>query len=374
VQVTHLLYLSQKSGQNPFSGAETPTLDLVCELARAGVDVELLVVEWNSGPLIDERLQALMKEGVRVTRVVRRQEGLPRGRLLRALECWLRLAQELRRPRPLVHVHLDLVVAPLLCRLGRARRVVATVHSDAPGYASRRWRLWSMLLNRMVDQFVAISSRVASFYAGAAGLPSGSVPVVRYPVGPARSDPTAVAKTRPIGARFVVGCVARLAPEKNVMLVAEVLRREPSWHGILVGEGPERPRLERFIADHGMSNLQLLGAVPVARRLMPAFDVLVLPSRWEGLGLVLVEAMFAKVPIVASRAGAIPETLGGGRFGLLFQAGSVDALHASLRLVAEGRVDLAAMTAAARVDAEQRYAPARIREGILAVYEGVTGG
>ncbi len=371
--VTHLLYLSQKPGQNPFSGAETPTLELVRLLAAGGERVELLVVEWNSGPLIENRLRDLAAAGVTVTRVVRRQRGRPRGRVARAVGCWLRLARELRRPRALVHLHLDLVVAPVLCRLGRVDRVVATVHNDDPRYATRTWRLWSLVLNRLVDRFVAISDHVAAYYPRAAGLRGGAIPVVRYPVADVEQDPALAASFRPPGARFVIGCIARLVPQKDPMLLAEVLRREPQWEGVLIGEGPERGRLERFVQRHALSNLHLLGAVPAARRLLRAFDVLVLPSRWEGLGLVLVEAMLAGIPIVASRAGAIPETLGHGRFGLLFEPGSIESLQQTLRRLYQGEVDVAVMTTAARAHAERRYAPEGVRDDMLALYRAVQG-
>lgn len=371
MRITHLLYLSQKRDQNPLSGAEIATTELALELARAGLPTELLVVEWNSGPLIDARLAELARDGVTVTRVVRRQTGWPANRWVRAIGCWIRLARELRRPRDLVHLHLDLVAAPVLCRLGRVRWVVATVHNDEPGYRTWWWRLWSVVLKRVVTRFVAVSERVASYYATACALPPGSVPVIRHPVRPVADDPDLIAALRPARAVFVIGCVGRLTKQKDPLLLAAVLRREPTWHGVLVGEGPERARVEQFIAEHGMTNLRLTGAIPGVRRGLRAFDVLVLPSRWEGLGLVLVEAMLAGVPVVGSRAGAIPETLGRGRFGLLFEPGSVDALHAALRQVAERRIDVAAITASARSDAEGRYAPAAVREQMLRLYRSL---
>ena len=58
---------------------------------------------------------------------------------------------------------------------------------------------------------------------------------------------------------------------------------------------------------------------------MPLFDVLCLPSKWEGLGLVLVEAMLQAVPVIGSRQGAIPEVLAGGEAGDLFDFEDVDA-------------------------------------------------
>ena len=69
---------------------------------------------------------------------------------------------------------------------------------------------------------------------------------------------------------------------------------------------------------------------------MPGFDVLCLPSRWEGLGLVLVEAMLRGVPVVGSRAGAIPEALGHGAYGVLFEPGDEDGLVAA---IARARID-----------------------------------
>jgi glycosyltransferase involved in cell wall biosynthesis len=76
---------------------------------------------------------------------------------------------------------------------------------------------------------------------------------------------------------------------------------------------------------------------------MPAFDVFALSSKWEGLGLVLLEAMSRGVPIVATRGGAIPEVLQNGELGLLSDVGDVETFGRNLRRLRDDptlRIDL----------------------------------
>src|SRR5690606_39005970 len=109
----------------------------------------------------------------------------------------------------------------------------------------------------------------------------------------------------------------------------------PELSFVLVGDGPLRADVERFVADAELRNVTLAGAVENASALIPLFDVLCLPSRWEGLGLVLVEAMLQRVSVVGSRGGAIPDVLGQGRYGLLFDTDDADDLARALRRAAE---------------------------------------
>jgi len=88
---------------------------------------------------------------------------------------------------------------------------------------------------------------------------------------------------------------------------------------VIVGSGPLRGALEQRIAERSLQNVRLVGNVPDARTLITAFDLFCLPSLWEGLGLVLIEAMLQRVPIAGSSRGAIPEILGHGQFGELFE-------------------------------------------------------
>ena len=133
----------------------------------------------------------------------------------------------------------------------------------------------------------------------------------------------------------LVGCVAQLIPRKGHELLIE------AWHGIardcpdarllLFGEGPLEARLRRTIRAAGLDGSVILAGF---RADLPAFvgrlDLLAHPALEEGLGLAVLEAQAAGVPVVAFRAGGVPEIVADGRTGYLVRAGDVPALGIAL--------------------------------------------
>ncbi|NLP43564.1 MAG: glycosyltransferase [Peptococcaceae bacterium] len=110
----------------------------------------------------------------------------------------------------------------------------------------------------------------------------------------------------------VLGTIGRLHPVKGQFFLieaAQLLHKEfPDLHILLVGDGPSRTELQDVLKASGL-NYTLTGYLPEAWRILPTMDIFVLPSQHEGMGLVLLEAAQAKVPIVATRVGGIPEIL-----------------------------------------------------------------
>ncbi|MGD9126828.1 MAG: glycosyltransferase [Planctomycetia bacterium] len=113
--------------------------------------------------------------------------------------------------------------------------------------------------------------------------------------------------------------VGRLDPQKNVEMLLGAMPRlfeMLTQHGIeaellLAGEGPQRKRLESLRAELGLEEwVHLLGYRDDVRQLLQEASLLVLPSRWEGMSNVLLEAMAAARPIVASRVEGVAELLG----------------------------------------------------------------
>jgi glycosyltransferase involved in cell wall biosynthesis len=102
---------------------------------------------------------------------------------------------------------------------------------------------------------------------------------------------------------------------------------------------------------------------------MSAFDVLCLPSQWEGLGLVLLEAMLRRVAIVGSSAGAIPEVLGGGKFGYLFRAGDAGSLANALTLAHDDVQGRKALAERAYHHARESFSVDEMVRRTIAVYE-----
>ena len=98
----------------------------------------------------------------------------------------------------------------------------------------------------------------------------------------------------------------------------DVRRRCPSARLIVIGEGPLEGALREHIRQTGLDGaVTLTGWVAEGRSLMPACDVIAIPSRWEGFGLTALEAMACSLPVVASRVDALPEIVADGRTGLL---------------------------------------------------------
>jgi glycosyltransferase involved in cell wall biosynthesis len=156
-------------------------------------------------------------------------------------------------------------------------------------------------------------------------------------------------------------------------LVEAVARLGIPAHLAIVGDGPERPRLERLVGDTGIS-ATFAGALPDARRLLPAFDVFANTSITEGLSVTILEAMDAGVPIVATRVGGTPEILEHGRTAHLVVPRSPDAVasaFASLAGNASGRLALAAN---ARTVLESRFSLVAMAAQYMAVYDEVRFG
>ncbi len=110
----------------------------------------------------------------------------------------------------------------------------------------------------------------------------------------------------------LLGWVGRLSGEKgpDVFVEALGLIRGAAWDAAVIGEGPARGPLQARARALGLEGrIRWLGAVPEAGRVMAAFDVLVLSSRTEGTPMVLLEAMAASVPTVASSVGGVPDII-----------------------------------------------------------------
>ena len=134
---------------------------------------------------------------------------------------------------------------------------------------------------------------------------------------------------------YWVVCLAELHPIKrhSVLIAAFAARHttNPTNRLILIGEGEERLKIERQIADLTLTNhVFLLGNIVEAARFLKAFDAFVLVSKSESYGYVLHEAGLANVPIIATNVGGIPDIIKNGEDGLLIKADSVHILTQAL--------------------------------------------
>lgn len=366
------------AGFDPVGGMQNHTAALTRCLDARGV-AQTVLTSRLAGPRGTTRLGA----GALVVRV-----GLP-VRFLRQFWALAALPAALRRRSgvDVVHAHQgeDLAVLPLAWLAARRHRcpLVVTVHCSVQ-HTLRGRGLRALLLHRLggaveratlrrADAVVVLTTRAR------AGLLTDGIAAERVHVIPSGFDPSIFAAPadrppeRAGGLR--IGYVGRLAPQKRPDLVVQAFTRmaQPAQL-VVVGDGPERSRVESLVADSpARDRISLSGFVPhdAIPGVLAGLDVLVLPSAYEEMGSVLVEAMATGLPVVASNVGGIPEVVRDGETGLLVPPGDVDALAAALdRLVADdelrGRLGRAARARAAA------YAWPELSSRVAGVYAAVS--
>lgn len=166
--------------------------------------------------------------------------------------------------------------------------------------------------------------------------------------------------------------VGRLTHQKNVALLLEAVATVAPGlrpHIALAGEGPLRDELQSTVRRLQLDgDVRFLGERSDARELMQAADFVVLPSRDEGLSNVVLEAMAAGRPVLATRVGGNPELVEDGATGILFDSGDAAALADALRRLAADPDLREHMGEAARARIGDRYSPSVLARDTLAVY------
>ncbi len=192
--------------------------------------------------------------------------------------------------------------------------------------ALRSW--WT----RRADRVIVPSRYLARWVAGW-GVPKDKLVVIYNAVEPVdRVKPLPVPLKTPVKA-ITVG---RLVPWKRVDGLIEALREIPELGLVIVGDGPERPRLERIVQELGISDRVYFAgqrSKTETLSLMAACDFFVLNSTYEGHPHAVLEAMALGLPVVATAVGGTPEVVRDGETGVLVP-GRYGALGASLSALA----------------------------------------
>jgi N-acetyl-alpha-D-glucosaminyl L-malate synthase BshA len=153
-------------------------------------------------------------------------------------------------------------------------------------------------------------------------------------VDPARFHRSPSAFCDMVGARGekLVCHVSNFRPVKRIMDVVEtfekILAKVPS-RLIMIGDGPDRSRAEAYArAHHLRDHVTFLGNVPNLEEVLGGCDLFLLPSETESFGMAALEAMTSEVPVIATRAGGLPEVVIDGETGYLLPVGDTEAMAA----------------------------------------------
>jgi glycosyltransferase involved in cell wall biosynthesis len=277
------------------------------------------------------------------------------------------IVRTVRQLRPdVLHANLDSQWSAqygLLAAVVTRTPVVAVVHSVWP---RPHWvqRVLIGRLARRVDVYVGVSGHTARATEALLGLAPGSVRVIYNGVPDPETSHTAHSDDGP-----VIGAVGRLSPEKGYHVLLRALCDVPEGRLVFVGDGPQRSELEALARGLGIaSRVRFEGWVEPPWTARWTFDVLVLPSFNEGFGLVVVEAMLANVPVIATAVGAIPEIVDDGQTGLLVPPGDAYSLARAIMRVLGDASLRAELTRRARTSALERFTTAKMAAEFESLY------
>lgn len=303
-------------------GAETALLNLACEQRRAGHQVTIGCITLRSEP--EKPIERAARARGLSARRVEMSGGI-------SLDGFVVLPHTISALDPeVVHAHgyKAIILVGFCARRGCPATCVATAHGyTAVRRASKRFMFevldrYSM---KYLDGVAAVSAAMREFLVSA-GVPAAKVHVVPNGIPPAPesfvdispvwNDAIGFARSAPT----ILG-IGRLAPEKDfsLLLRAFALASEETSGSrlLIIGEGPERPCLEREALRLGISSRLFMPGYAESDLVLPFVKALVITSKSEGCPMALLQAMRAAVPVIAAPVGGIPEILGDPPAGLL---------------------------------------------------------
>jgi glycosyltransferase involved in cell wall biosynthesis len=310
---------------------------------------------------------------------------------VRDLLATLRLARVIRRERPqILHTHTAKAgtvgrLAALLAGRHRPPVVVHTFHGHVlRGYfgpvRSRVFLALERWLAATSTALIAVGPQVRDDLVALGVAPAERFTVIRLGIEleeRVRPSEDGRAETRRyLGVptdRFVVGWVGRMTAVKRTEDVLEAFKRLRD-NGVdaclcMVGDGPERPQLERRASELGVIRDTLfLGYQEDVSQYYAAFDALVLPSANEGTPVSVIEALAAETPVVATRVGGVPDVVRDGEEGFLVDTGDTGGLAERLTRLAGDPGLRGRLGRSGRERVLSRYAVARLLDDVDRLY------
>ena len=300
--------------------------------------------------LVEDQLETAKKQGIKIINVpslVRRISPINDVRACFAL------FRHIRKIEPhIVHTHTSKagVLARLAAWMARVPVIIHTPHGHVfYGHFARSlssiFLQMEKSLGKITHHQIALTPEEGKDYVNLGVAKSRNIAVIHSGVDLncfKRSATESNPKRNEIGISadsLVVGYVGWLIPIKGVpyliSAMARVVKQHPKSLLVLVGKGDDKGeeeiRLKEQVENLGLAtDVRFLGWRSDVNEIMACFDIFVLPSLNEGMGRVLVEAMAAGLPIVASRVGGIPDLVKHGENGLLVPPANPSALEQAI--------------------------------------------
>jgi glycosyltransferase involved in cell wall biosynthesis len=319
----------------------------------------------------------LVRDGFDVVSVAKVREGRPNYLTFLELRTLIR-----ERQIDIVHTHTTHgLMDAALCKLFNPRlKVIHTFHFGNYPHVKPRVKWMERIFSRFVDRLYAVGRTQRGQLQSLYGFRDSAIGTLWNGVNaPRLGDPAKFRAQYGIPSDTVlIGVIATLIPQKGLPDLMRVARRVLDSgcraRFIICGEGQMRAELEALRRELKLDDdVMLPGWIENAAQVaLPAFDVLYQPSLWEAMSVVLLEAMAAKKPIVATRVGEAPHFFEDGVDCLLVTPRDIEGMSAALcRLIASAELR-ASMGAAAQRSWEKNFTVEHMTRAYEKVYAQVT--
>jgi glycosyltransferase involved in cell wall biosynthesis len=266
--------------------------------------------------------------GAKPTSLVRRPRPVPAD--FRSLRDHVRALRALRPD--ILHANL---ISPFSCQYAVAAATALSIRSVAvyqlPNRPSDRLQeVLKLLTARVTSAHVGVGTRTSREIEALLRLKPGTVRTIHNGVPDAGVPERAADEDPP-----TVGFTGRLAPQKGLDVLIRAVAQVPGVRTVLVGQGEEEASLRQLADRLGVADrIEFRGWSHEPRRLLSSIDIFVLPSRFEGFPLAVLEAQLAELPVVAADVGSVREAVVPERTGMLVPPDDPASLAAALASLA----------------------------------------
>lgn len=265
--------------------------------------------------------------------------------LIKDLKSISKLRRTFKHLKPdIIHIHgnKSALVGRIAANLARTQAlIIVTVHNfliyQQANLFKRKVACWiEKYLAKGTHKIIAVSARLKNSLVSIEGIPENKIVTIHNGISMKKWDEFSSVPSFRVSLEisedaFLVGNIGRLVWWKGHKILLEslpiLLKNHPEVVILIVGEGPEMNQIKKVAVENNLQKqVKFLGFVPDIRPYLSIFDVFVLPSLKEPFGIVILEAMAAKRPVVATRAGGVPEIITDGVNGLLVESGNPEAI------------------------------------------------
>jgi sugar transferase (PEP-CTERM/EpsH1 system associated) len=272
--------------------------------------------------------------------------------------------------------------------LGRLAGIPRIVHSEhgfnADEGRATNWQRDAMrcLVYRLASKIIVVSAELEGLLRKKYILTPSRVARISNGIDPAyySPDPDERQRMRELLGftehHLVIGFSGRLDPIKNLGLLSDVfagcLREQPQWRLLIVGDGPERTRIEKLCHERSVrSHVVFVGVQADVRSYLRAMDVFLLTSLREQMPMTLLEAMAVGLPIVATKVGEVPHIVENGVHGFVHEAGAPTTAFVKSLLSLTSRAARARMGEAGRQAIVQNFQEHHMIEQYKSLMQGL---